>query len=122
MSNQQFMDLWEKAVAQFEDTTGKNLHDKSFRKPVSVEDLVNAIEAEHSKFSAYRERGATLRRYIQIMLAPIIILDSLVACGVSTVRSSLIHKSDVLLLIHTKVFPPSQLIFGAVFFLVKVRP
>ena len=58
MSNQQFTELWEDALIRFQETTGKNLKDESIAKPASVDDLIQAIEARHNKFSAYRERGA----------------------------------------------------------------
>lgn len=87
MTDQQFTELWEASLVRFQQTTGKNLKDESIAKPASVDDLIQAIEARHNKFSAYRERGATLRKCIRTALYPVKMLGDLAAGGASTVSS-----------------------------------
>ena len=88
MSDQQFGEMWEGALARFKVATGKNLEDESLAKPSSLENLIQAIEERHGQFAAYCERGATLRKYIKLSLAPVVMLGDLAAGGASTVGSS----------------------------------
>jgi hypothetical protein len=84
--NPQFETLWNAAVREFCETTGKNLvTDSSIPKPKTVEELVQTVAEQHGKFSAYTERGAKIREVLMLSLAPVKALGNLAAGGASVV-------------------------------------
>jgi hypothetical protein len=84
--NPQFETLWNAAVREFCETTGKNLvTDSSIPKPKTVEELVQTVAEQHGKFSAYTERRAKIREVLMQSLAPVKALGNLAAGGASVV-------------------------------------
>lgn len=94
MSNQEFAKLWEDAIAQYNATVGpgKSIGDRTGPMPQSVGELLEMIEHEHGKFSAFRERQAKFRLCLKYALAPVEILCSLVSGAASTVRNIYQHR------------------------------
>jgi hypothetical protein len=111
MSNQEFAKLWEDAIARYNATIGpgkKSIGDHTDPKPRSVGELLEMIEREHGKFSAFRERQAKFRLCLKYALAPVEILGSLVSGAASAVSNIHQHRhmSLHLLILYLIGFPP----------------
>lgn len=94
MSNHEFAKLWEDAIAQYNATVGpgKSIGDRTSPKPRSVDELLEMIEHEHGKFSAFRERQAKFRLCLKYALAPVEILSFLVSGAASAVSNIYQHR------------------------------
>jgi hypothetical protein len=94
MSNQEFAKLWEDATAQYNETVGPEMSigDRTSPKPRSVGELLEMIEHEHGKFSAFRERQAKFRLCLKYALAPVEMLSSSVSGAVSAVSNIYQHR------------------------------
>jgi hypothetical protein len=110
MSNQEFAKLWEDAIARYNATVGpgKSIGDHTGPKPQSVGELLEMIEHEHGKFSAFRERQAKFRLCLKYALAPVEILGSLVSGAASAVSNIYQHWHMSLhsLILYLIGFPP----------------
>jgi hypothetical protein len=106
MSNQEFAKLWEDAIARYNANVGpgRSVGDP---KPQSVGELLEMIEHEHGKFSAFRERQAKFRLCLKYALAPVEMLSSLVSGAASAVSNIYHHRhmSIPLLILYLTGFP-----------------
>ena len=93
MSYRVFAKLWEDAVTGYNATVGpeKIVGDGGGPKPRSVGELLEMIEREHGKFSAFRQRQAKFRLCLKYALAPVEILGSLVS-GAASAVSNIHHR------------------------------
>jgi hypothetical protein len=94
MSNQEFAKLWEDAIVQYNATVGptESVGDRNIPMPRSVGELLEIIEREHGKFSAFRERQAKFRLCLKYALAPVEMLGSLVSGAESSVSNIHQHR------------------------------
>jgi len=110
MSNQEFAKLWEDAIARYNATVGlgKGIGDRTGPKPQSVGELLDMIEHEHGRFSAFRERQAKFRLCLKYALAPVEMLGYVVSGAASAVSNMYQHPhmSLHLLIRHLIGFSP----------------
>ena len=97
----QFESIWESALANFQDITGKKLDEPNLAKLSSVDDLIRSMDAEDDAFRKYRQTNHIFFQVLSETLKPVELIGNLAAGGAST------------------AFPPSSLVFGAVAYLIK---
>ncbi|KAJ5360198.1 Tetratricopeptide-like helical [Penicillium concentricum] len=100
MSSQKIASLWTEAIKQYE-TIAKQKLDPVVLRVTTVNDLLEVIDEENKQFNAFRDRGHRLRDVLKHAMAPIELVGTVVAGGVSA------------------AYPPSTYVFGAVTLLLE---
>ena len=99
--NRQFKAIWARALADYEDITGKKLDEPHVAKSGNVSQLIQSLDSEDKNFQKYRQTNHVFFNVLSEALKPIELVSNLAAGGTST------------------AFPPSSLVFGAVTYLIK---
>jgi hypothetical protein len=102
-TTQAFDDLWEKALHKYFTSTNRTSSEKDLLKQLKTpDDLQKQLEANHNKFSSFRERHGKLTGRLKATVKPFMALSSVASSAVSL-----------------SPFAPASTILGAVVFLLK---
>lgn len=91
--------LWQEARKRYADISGKDLKDLPM--PKTTEDLLSNVEKQNKDYKHFREKSGTLFTVLSAAVKPIELVGNLAAGAASA------------------AFPPSQMCFGAVMYLIN---
>ena len=101
LGSNQFAEIWQTAVLNYEQITGKPLRDLDLKRLHTVSDLERVLDDESGKMEHFRAKRAKLFKVMRNAMLPVELIGELAGGDVSV------------------AFPPSSFVFGAVSYLIK---
>jgi hypothetical protein len=84
----QIPDIYQAAIARYEETTRKKLNDPSIAKLTTVDELTRVIDAENKEFSAFRKKRYGIFKVLTVAMRPVELIGDVAAGGLSNVVSN----------------------------------